>query len=86
MNNMNIDLTNKTIKILNHCEILQENDMVRLIVETSYEGNGFDLTYKRKGYNPLNWQPANEELSGWIGERISDFSYHSWYEYARIIE
>ena len=81
---MNVDITGKTIKILHHDEILQKDDIVRLLVETGDEA-GFDLTYKPEEYKPLAWQPVEEELPGWIEKPIKDLSFHFWYEYARII-
>ena len=82
---MNIDITGKTIKILEENEILQKKDICRLIVMTGMD-SGFDTTFKPENYNPLAWQKCKKEMSGWIGRPIKDFSYHVWYEYARIIE
>ena len=81
----NLDLTNKTIRILKRDEILQEDDVLRLIVETCYD-NGFDLTYKPKDYNPLSWHKVSYEMPAWIGEVISSNKYSTWFEFARIIK
>lgn len=80
----NIDLSGKTIRILNKDEILQENDVLRLIVQTGYD-NGFNLTYKPNDYDPLSWHKVSYEMPAFIGEVISSNKYSSWYEFARIL-
>ncbi len=81
----NLDLTGFSIKILKRDDILQENDVLRLIVETGYD-SGFDLIYKPKDYNPLSWHKVSYEMPAWIGETISSNKYNTWFEFARIIK
>lgn len=81
---MNLNLKDKTIKILNENEILEKNDICRLVVETGYE-NGFDTTFKPKNYKPLMWQPVELEMPAWVGYKINEYPYYIHYEFARII-
>lgn len=80
-----MNLEGKILKILSHEEILEKDDLIRILIETKEEG-GFDSTYKEEGYNFLEWHTTEEVINGWIGKKISKYRYHTWYEYARIIK
>ena len=76
---MNIDLTGKTIKVLDHSEVLLPTDFMRSLYEVG-------TTFKHEGYDYFKWQSADEETPGWVNKPINSFEYHIGHEYAREIK
>lgn len=72
---INYDLSGKTVKILGLDDVIEKGDFIRYLIETSYDGGGWNTTFKPEGWSGTKWHPVKTELSGWIGKTQRDYLY-----------